>query len=187
MDFFAAALLLILYFIRPQDWVPGMAGLNIVKPIIALGLLGLMSRSRTRDPEASSGGESLTPRMGLSPHDWMMLIYITYIVVTAPDSFETLKGILPLGSFYLLTALALNTSDRLLRYLKYWAISVTAIAALAVASEFGIDITQSADLTERMQGRLVLNTWMLNNPNALGHTAIAAVPLAYFIFGWKRP
>ena len=44
MVFAAAIATLLLYFIRPQDWVPGLEGVNVVKPVIAMAVFGLMSR-----------------------------------------------------------------------------------------------------------------------------------------------
>ena len=42
MEFFFAIFSLLFYYLRPQDWVPGLAGANLVKPIIAAWILVLL-------------------------------------------------------------------------------------------------------------------------------------------------
>ncbi len=178
MDFTAVIIVLVTYFIRPQDWMPGMSGMNIVKPLMALAILAMLTRQR---------GFSLGA-LFRSPLDWVMLAYGGYIVVTAPDTTETFKGIFVLLAFYYVTSQALHTRRQLAIYLNWWFASIMIIAAMAVLSEYGIDLTHAHDLTHSVPSipRLVLNTYLFNNPNSLGHTVVLAIPMAYFIMIWKR-
>ncbi len=68
MEFTAVILFLILYFVRMHDWIPMLAGLNVIKPVIALGLLGLL----TRDKRVPAWGVMKTP------HEWVMVAYLIY-------------------------------------------------------------------------------------------------------------
>jgi hypothetical protein len=54
-----------------------------------------------------------------------------------------------------------------------------AISLLTLASHFGVEIVQGTNqLTAAFKGRMALNTWIFNNPNALGHSAVALIPLS---------
>lgn len=177
MDFKTVILFLCIYFLRPQDWIPGLEGLNIVTPIMAVAILAMFFR-----PDGFKARDLLR-----TPADWMILTFYVYAVATSETSYETMKEAFPLFAFYFVTRQALNTPERLHKYLQVWLALLIVITALAVASVFGIDITRAGPIMERMNGRLVLNTWMLNNPNALGHSIIAGIPLVYFYFYWKKP
>ena len=176
MEFALSVFFLLFYYLRPQDWVPGLAGANLVKPIIAVWLFVLVvARSR---PAA-------LPGLLRTPHDWVLLAYFLYAVVTSPDEMATFSGFLPLLAFYALTVQSVNTWPRLLSYLKWWNLSLVLIALLAVLSLFGIDLTGAEEYTKRFVDRLSLGTWLHNNPNALGHSVIAIIPMSYFLFFWK--
>lgn len=176
MEFFFAVFFLLFYFLRPQDWVPGLAGVPLVKPIIVAWLFVLVSyRSR----------ESPLKGIMRTPHDWIMLTYWIYVVFTATDSMDAFKGFLPLVVFYALTAQSLNTWPRLLSYFKWWAVALVILALLAVMIPLGIDITGGQEVMDRLKGRLSLGTWQHNNPNALGHSVIILIPAAYFLFFWR--
>ncbi len=179
MDFIAAVTFLCVYFIRPQDWVPGMSGFNIVMPIMAFGFLGLITKSESL---LANGWRSILR----TPHDWLVYIYSLYILFTAPVFSEAFSELLPLIGFYFLTTQAITSYGHLWRYMKAWMWCLVAIAFLAVGSLFGLDFTGARAVTEQNQGRLCLNTWMLDNPNALGHTEIVALPLLYFGLFWHQ-
>ena len=60
--------------------------------------------------------------------------------------------------------------------------------AVALMQLVGIDPMGSYDVTSGyMKGRMILNNSILNNPNALGHTVVPAIPLVYYLCIWKRP
>lgn len=175
MEFFFAVFFLLFYYLRPQDWVPGFIGLNIVKPIIALWLGSLVAGRSIPSP---------LPGVLRTPHDWLILSYFGYVVWNAPDSTETFKGFMPLVAFYALTVQSLNSWPRLRSYLKWWTIALAVLAFLGVLVPLGIDPTGGRDYTLEF-GRLALGTWLHDNPNALGHSVIVAVPASYFVFFWR--
>jgi hypothetical protein len=173
MEFFFAILFLLFYYIRPQDWLPGLEGAELVKPIIGAWLLVLVS-SRSRP----------SPLTGImrTPHDWIMVLYLGYIVVFADGA---ILAILPFLAFYMLTVQSVNSWSRLLTYLKYWNGALVTLAAIGVLSFYGIDPTGAQDLYYTEIGRLSIGTTMHNNPNALGHSIIVAIPLSFVLFFWK--
>src|SRR5439155_20065999 len=116
-----------------------------------------------------------------TPHDWMMFLFFAWVIVASPSPFDTFKSVSNLMLFYVVIIQALTTEERLSNYLFWWTIMITFIAALAVASEFGIDPLYSYDLTHgRMLDRLSLNLSIFNNPNALGHSMVPAIPMIYY-------
>jgi hypothetical protein len=170
-----ALLFLSIYYIRPQDWVPGLAGFNIVRPIMLLWVLALvMERSRS-------------PLQGWlrTPHDWAMLFLYSYVVWNAPSEAGAKMGMLSLVVFYYLTTHALSTWERVLGYLKVWNVLLLILAAFGVLLTLGLDITKGQEMTDYYQGRISLGTWMANNPNALGHTVVVAIPLSYLLYFWR--
>ena len=176
MDFFAASAILVLYYIRPQDWVPGLAGANLIQPVALIAMMAVILQRRTRNNTFS----------GRVPHDWLMLIYGAYIVYTAPDFSEALKGFLPLGVFYWVTIESLDNRRRLGTYLRLWLGMLFCVAGLAVMSLFGFDLTGAVEMTERFKGRLAIGTWIHGNPNSLAHTVIVAIPICYFFMIWRQ-
>ncbi len=173
MAFASTIATLLLYFIRPQDWIPGLAGVNVVKPVIAMGLFGLMTRQRGR---AGTGGY----RFLNTPHEWLMLIYLGYIVVTSPEGFSILPEALALGAFFFLTLHTITSVRHLERFLVWWRWALIVVVVMALGALYGFDFTQSASMTAEKQGRLCLRHWMLDNPNALGHTLATLLPMLYF-------
>jgi O-antigen ligase len=69
--------------------------------------------------------------------------------------------------------------------LKFWNALLLGIAALAVGSLYGLDLTGAVDTTLSNAGRLAIGTWLCNNPNSLAHTVIVAIPLSYCLYFWK--
>ena len=178
MDFFSVVLVLLIYYIRPQDWVPGIIGVGIVNPVMMLAILAMVLRARQK-------GVSL--KFLQTPQDWAVLAYYAFMVYGSQDPMATLKGAFPLFAFYFVTIQALDSPDRLRKYLKFWLLALVVLSGFGVASRLGWDPTGAVAATEANKGRLALGTWMHNNPNALGHTVILAIPLAYFLYFWKRP
>lgn len=176
MDFRLSLFFLFLYFIRPQDWVQAFIGANVVKPLMVAWIVALMSRRES------------SPMAGLltTPHDWLIMIYFSYVVWNAPESQATFSAFLPLIVFYVLTVQSLTEWDRVLGYLRFWNWMLLGIAAIAVASRYGMDLTGAVDMTEQNFGRLAIGTWLCDNPNALAHTVVLAIPLSYYLFFWKK-
>lgn len=176
MEFFFAVFFLLFYYIRPQDWMPGLAGANLVKPIIGIWVIVLIA-ARSR-PAALPGAIK-------TPHDWIILAYLVYVAWTAPDFMSAFTGFLPLAVFYALTVQSVNSWDRLLSYLKWWNGALITIAVLALGILVGIDVTGGKEYTETYVDRLCLGTWLHSNPNSLGHSVVVALPLSYFLFFWR--
>ncbi len=181
MDFASIVFFLGLYYIRPQEWMSWVAVIQPVKLVMVVAIASMVMKYRREG--------SFLGNLFRTPHDWMMLVYFFWLVGTAPDVRGTFSNVYSHLLFYLVTVQALSRIERIQSYLNWWTIFILAIAALAVASEYGFDPVNSGhDLTHgRMQGRLVLNTSIFNNPNALGHSIIPSVVMLYFICFWNRP
>lgn len=175
MELRLAIFFVFLYYIRPQDWVAGMAGFNIMRPMIAIWFLAMWSNRERTEPR----------RVMVTPHDWLMLIYMGYVVWTSPDSNGTFKGFFPLVVFYAFTVQSLTSWEAVLSYLKGWNYMLLGLAGMAVASLYGFDLTGAAFFTEQNLGRLCIGTWMHDNPNALGHSVIAILPLSFLLYFWR--
>jgi hypothetical protein len=173
MEFFFAILFLVLYYIRPQDWVPGMSGVEIVRPLVAFWILALAAGQSRPSP---------LPGFARTPHDWAMFAYLGYILFFGGGS---IMGLLPFLAFYVLTVQSVNSWDRLRRYLVVWNGLLFGLALLGVLSTVGIDPTGAQSVWYTQIGRLSLGTWMHNNPNALAHSIAAALPASYILFFWK--
>ena len=173
MEFFFAIVFLLVYYLRPQDWVPGMAGAEIIRPIIALWLFSIvLARSRN------------SPLIGFlrTPHDVIICAYLAYIVFFGGASvMETV----PMLAFYGLTVQSLNTWPRLLKYLKIWTLALFLISLLGVLSFYGFDPTGAQANSFTQLGRLAIGTWLHDNPNALGHSVVVVIPAALVLFFWK--
>jgi hypothetical protein len=178
MDFASLILFLVLYYIRPHEWIGIVADLRPVTLTMAVALIAMFTRHR-----------GLTWRdLFKTPHDYVVLIYCAWIVLTSPDISTTFSSVYPLYIFYVVTVQALSNINRIRSFLTWWAIMIFMLAAMAVLSQYGFDPTGANDITQgKMKGRLILNTWLFNNPNALGHSVVPGVLMFYFLFIWKRP
>ncbi len=173
MEFFFAIVFLLVYYLRPQDWVPGIEGTELVRPIVALWFAFLViGRSRT------------SPLTGFirTPHDVVLLAYLAYIVFFGGAS---VTEVIPMLAFYALTVQSLNSWPRLLKYLKIWTLALFLIALTGVLSLYGFDPTGAQENTFTLMGRLAIGTWLHDNPNALGHSIIVVIPAALALYFWK--
>ena len=178
MDFAPIILFLILYYIRPQEWIGWAASLELVRVSMAFAIITMFSRER-----------GFTWKdFFKTPHDWLMLAYLLWIVGSSPSSFDTLGNVYNNFVFYAITVQALSSMQRVNKFLNWWTVMILIIAGLAVASEFGFDPMQGYDKTHgQMKGRLILNTSIFWNPNALGHSVVPVVAMLYFVLIWRRP
>jgi O-antigen ligase len=177
MDFVASIAFLVLYYIRPQEWIPGVGVLRPVTLVMGVALWATFTRK---------GGFNFKEVLK-TPHDWLMLAYFLWIVGTARNPFAALGALYNLFVFYVVTVLALSNPERIQKYLWWWAALILTLAALAVASEYGFDPMGSRDITHgAMQGRLSLGTGLFNNPNGLGHSVGPVLLLLYFLLVWNR-
>lgn len=175
MELKAAIFFVFLYYIRPQDWVAGMEGFNIIRPMILFWGWALYN-ARQRSPVAG---------VLKTPHDWIMMAYWAWVVWTAQEAQAALTGFLTLLVFYSFTVHSITSWSRVMLYLKGLNYALLLIALLAVLSLFKIDFVHAIEATEINEGRLCIGTWMHNNPNALGHSVAVVVPLSYLLYFWR--
>lgn len=173
MEFRFAIFFLLFYYIRPQDWVPGLSGVELIKPIVGLWVMTLVSARSLPSP---------LPGWNRTPHDLAILAYLTYLVAFGGAA---ITAVLPMLAFYGLTVQSVNSWSRLLTYLKVWTIALVVLAALGVLSTIGIDLTGAQDNRFTQLGRLAIGTWLHGNPNALGHSIVTAIPAAFLLYFWK--
>jgi len=180
MVFTASICILVLYFVRPQDWIPGLAGFNVIRPVIAIGIFGLMSRTRTRRGP-------LPLRFMRTPHEWLMLVYLLYMLFTSADGPNVFSELLSLGLFFFIAMHGISSGRFMLAFINWWKWLLVTVVVMGLGTLYGFDFTQSSGATAEMHGRLCLRHWMLDNPNALGHTLVTLLPLLYFTMFKSRP
>lgn len=178
MDFFAVILFVVLYHLRPHEWIGAVATLRPAMLSMLVGLYGTVTRSK---------GFSVS-LLFKTPHDFLMLAYLLWIVGSSPDSaYSTWKACYSLFLYYFVIVLALSSLERIRVFMRWWAFMLVVVASLALASLAGFDPMHSQELTQGvMKGRLVLNTSIFDNPNALGHSLVPALGMLYFLFFWGR-
>jgi hypothetical protein len=122
-----------------------------------------------------------------SPSDYLVLGYLLWIVYTTGDYFTTAKAMIPFAGFYFASAIGLDSLKKMATFLNCWVAGLIIVAIFGISTEMGFEMAPgSADLTSSFFGRLALNTWIYNNPNALGHGVVIILPLAYVWLVWKR-
>ena len=177
MDLFAVILFLANYYLKPQEWAGFLSTLRPVQLSILLGIVGLMNREyrpRLKD-------------LWQTPHDLALGLFFLWVIFTSGAPYTTFKAVSNLIVFYIVIVQTLNTIQRLKIFLNWWCAFIVIIAVLAVSSEFGFDPLESYELTHGwMKDRLSLNLSIFNNPNALAHSVVPAIPMLYFLLLWKR-
>ncbi len=164
MDFFFLIVFLTIYYIRPHEWIDWVGQVRPITLTIVFALLSLFLRER---------GVKFS-QIIRTPHDRLMVLYLLWICVASKDLISTLGLAYHLFIFYFLVVLIAYNKERIKSFVGWWALMIYAIAFLAWASEIGFDPTGSYARTHgaRLQGRLILNTSLFNNPNALGHSVV---------------
>ena len=178
MDFAAAILMLTVFYVRPQEWIPAFQAVRtfMLAQVFALFTLGARPEKVT------------LKSFFQTPHDWMMLAYWGWIVWNSPTSWETFKATLPSFFLYLFIVQAVSTRQKLLLFLTWWGGMIYFIAFMAVASEYGFDPAGSYYISHAKGSmRLVFNNGMFDNPNALGHSVAPVISVIYFLMFWRRP
>ena len=178
MDFAAIVFFLVIYYIRPQEWISIFAKMQPVKMTMLLALFSTYTRNRGLAPND----------FFKTPHDWIMAAYFAWVVWASGSFVSTLLVFAKYIIFYYITVQVLSNMERIKSFLNWWTVMILAVAFLAVASLYFWDPMGSKDLTENTyKGRLVLSTSIFNNPNALGHGVVPVLPMIYYLFLWKRP
>lgn len=177
MDFFAIKLFVILYHLRPHEWIGAVQSLRPAMLSMLIGLWGTANRDK---------GFSLS-LLWKTPHDWLMWAYFAWIVVSSPAPWSTFQNCYSLFIYYFVIVLGLSSVERMKGFMRWWIIMLLVVASLALASKFGFDPTYSMDITDgRMKGRMVLNVSIFDNPNALGHSLVPALGIIYLLYFWNR-
>ncbi len=178
MDFTAIVFFLVIYYIRPQEWIPIFAKLEPVKMTMLLALFSTYTRNKGIAPKD----------FFRTPHDWMLAAYFGWVIWASGSFVSTTIVFAKYIIFYYITVQVLSSIERIKSFLNWWTIMILAVSFLGVASLYFWDPMGAKDLTENTyKGRLVLATSIFNNPNALGHGIVPVLPMIYYLFLWKRP
>ena len=177
MDLITVILFLILYYIRPQEWTGAFATIHFVQIVMLTAVVTLFTRER---------GLRLSD-LFRTPHDWMVLGFWLWLVLSAPSPYATFKENANLLIFYIVIVQTLYTVPRMIKFIGWWTYLIVVVAGLALLSLAGFDPLGSHQLTQDyMKGRLSLNLSIFNNPNALGHSVVPSIPMIYYYFIYKR-
>jgi hypothetical protein len=176
MDFAALIIFLALYYLRPQEWAEDF---NRIHPIQLLSVLAILALAQK--------GKLKFKTLVQTPLDWLMLCYFIWTLIAGFQPRRALGDMQAVVLLYFLGVCSLDTIPRLKKCLGWWCLFIFIIAALALASQYGFDPLDSYAITEGpMKGRLILNLSIFDNPNALAHSVISAVPLFYYLLFWRR-
>lgn len=179
MDFFACILILVIYYIRPMEWITIFQMFNFVSMTALLGIIAILYREQ---------GLPALKRIFATPIDWMMAAYVFWILYSSPDFWQAWASIKPWVFFYLIVSQTLTNHERIRKFLTGWSAVMMLAVLLALVSEIGFDPMDSYYVTHSiMKDRLVLNNSMLDNPNALGHHTAPLILFLYFQLVWNRP
>jgi hypothetical protein len=175
MDFATLILFVALYYLRPQEWVKDF---NRVHPIQLLSVLAILALALK--------GKLKFKNLVQTPLDWLMLFYFLWTLIAGFQPRQSFGYIQSNVLLYFVGVCSLDSIPRMKKFLGWWCGFVFIIALLALASQYGFDPLYSYSLTQGpMKGRLVLNLSIFNNPNALAHSIIPAVPLFYYLVYWR--
>lgn len=178
MDLITVILFLVLYYLRPQEWSGAFATIHFVQIVMLTALATLFFRQ-----------QGFRPRdLFRTPHDWMVFGFWAWLVLSSTSPWDTFRDNANLYIFYIVIVQTLASVPRMLVFVGWWTALIVIVAALALLSLAGFDPLESREITEfQMKGRLILNLSIFNNPNALGHSVIPAIPMLYYFCIWKRP
>ncbi len=177
MDYVFICVSVLLWLIRPQDWISVISGMGLMTYAMFGSIVGLWLRE---------GGVKLR-QFFLSPADAFMAAYLVWIVWVTGDYLNTAKALVPYAGFYFVTALALRDVRKMEWFFNCWAIGYGVVGLLAVSTLWGAEIVAGSQrITDSFGGRLCLNTWIFNNPNALGHGMASALTFLYLWLVWRR-
>jgi hypothetical protein len=178
MDYFAVIAFLVIYYVRPHEWIAGVSMLRPVTLTVALGLFALFTRE---------SGLRLKDVLK-TPHDYLLLLHFFWMAYASPPFFSTVGETYSLFVFYIMIVQTLTNFERIRQFLVWWATAIFIIAFLAVASEFGFDPMGGHYLVHntRLEGRLILNTSLFDNPNALGHSVVPLLGMIYLLQVWRK-
>ncbi|MGA3169832.1 MAG: hypothetical protein ABSE62_02360 [Chthoniobacteraceae bacterium] len=176
MDFAALIIFLALYYLRPQEWLSVFNSIHFVQILSVMAIWALFQKHKIN-----------FKKLVQTPLDWLMLSYFVWTLIAGFEPRHTFSGIQAVILFYFVAVTSLDSIPRLKKFLGWWCLFTFLIAALAVASMYGFDPLGGYDIVQGdMKGRLMLNLSVFDNPNALAHSIIPALPLFYYLFYWRR-
>ena len=106
MDLVTVISFLVLYYLRPQEWPIGLGEVQFVRITMLAGLASLSLRPR---------GFSLRD-LFRTPHDWAVLAFWLWIVLSSPTPWFTFKESVNLYVFYVVIVQTLYTVPRLNKF-----------------------------------------------------------------------
>ncbi len=184
MDFAIAILFLILYYVRPHEWLSWLAPMQPIAKVLALGLVVIFFQmaQRVRWHPLRFIREFLN-----TPNDWVLLAFTLWVLYASGSPGDTFREFYPSLAYYVLIQHAVSSPRRMERFLWVWLGLLLFVATMAVLSQYDIDPFGSQRRTLGMyKGRLSLNLSIFNNPNALAHSVVMALPMIYFLATWRR-
>jgi hypothetical protein len=184
LDFVLAILFLVLYYVRPHEWLAWVAPLQPIAKVLVLGLVVVFFRmaQRVEWRPLRFIGELLR-----TPNDWILLAFTLWVVYASGSPKDTFGSFYPVLAYYILVQHALSTARRMESFLWVWLGLLLFVAIMAVLSQYDVDPFGSQRRTLGMyKGRLSLNLSIFNNPNALAHSVVMVLPMIYFLAVWRR-
>jgi len=176
MDFVSLVIFLALYYLRPQEWISEFNALHPVQLLSVLAIWAMVQKNRLS-----------FKKLVQTPLDWLMLAYFVWTLIAGFQPHQTFSGIQSVILFYFAGVCTLDSIPRIKRFLGWWCAFMFIIAAIAVLSMYGFDPLGGYDITQgAMKGRLILNLSVFDNPNALAHSVVPAVPLFYYLVYWRH-
>lgn len=168
---------LFLFYLRPFEWIPGLAVIKPVTLTLLAGLVAVASKPKFFSKETFFE----------TPLQICMWVYYFYIVWYHPDSSWAFFELLPIFFYFLIIQETCDDLNKLKTVLTAWTLMICMIAILGVASEYGVDPLGSYEMTHGWaKGRLVLNNSLFGNPNHFGHSVVPAIMMIYMLLIWKR-
>src|SRR5688572_14251450 len=110
MDLIAIVLYLVCYYLRPQEWGPLFAKIQFVQLIMVFAVLAVVFRERSvrlRD-------------LIRTPHDWAMLLFWAWLVVSSPTPWETFQNTYSLPITYFIIVQVLTSIPRIKKFVGWW-------------------------------------------------------------------
>jgi|SaaInlStandDraft_4_1057021.scaffolds.fasta_scaffold02500_2 hypothetical protein len=184
LDFVLATSFLILYYVRPHEWMSSMSSLQPITKVMAAALVAVFFYTGRR---AEWRPRHFLTEFVRTPNDWIMIAFVAWILHASGDAKSTWGAIYPLLAYYIVVEHSLSTPRRMEIFAWVWLGLLLFLSTMAVLSEFEIDPFGSYDVTHGMyEGRLCLNLSIFKNPNALGHSVVMIVPMIWFLGIWHR-
>src|SRR4051812_24970361 len=120
MDFAAITLFLMLYYIRPHEWIHFVSTMRLAAFSLVFAIFATLMRERGFSPKD----------LFRTPLDWIVTVYIGWIIVSGESMIDTWQHVYAYLLYYLVTAQALSGVQRIQRFLNWWTLMILAVAVL---------------------------------------------------------